>query len=393
MMRLEHFMNNHYDDWRQILSAPPYNLKISNMNTQCGTYVILKYNQLSSDFNDPLVREARGSIFFQDHLSGLWTRVCHPFDKFGNYGESYVPHINWSTARVYEKVDGSLIKMWYHGGWHISTNGTIDACYAQSQDGETSYYKLVLRALREHGDADKFFQSLNTEITYMFELVSPDNRMTVPYNETRLYLIGARDNESDEELDPDWVFLTIDSGAPGMIKLPKSYPLQTLEDCIAAAEAMGCDEEGFVVCDHKFNRVKVKSPAYLYASHLRFNNCITTKKVIKIIREGILDDFVSYNADYKEKVDLVMQAGRVLAVAMEEAWAAHSWCLPETKRDYFEMVRESRYRDFYCKKYDGKFEITALDWLNKQSIDTIAEWIDEEITNLLGIEEENEDAV
>lgn len=383
-MKLLDFMNTE-KNWRKILSSPPYNIKITEGYAQNGTYVILKYNQLSSDFNELMVRQARGSIFFQDDHTKVWECVCHPFDKFGNYGESYVPEIDWSTARVQEKVDGSLIKIWYHGGWHISTNGTINARHAMCQNNNYSYHDLVMRALKKYGNPEDFFNALYPEVTYMFELVSPDNRMTIAYPEDRLYLIGARDKDEDFELETDWIWGVLEHHVPGMIKKPKSYPLQTLEECIAAVEVMGCDEEGFVVCDDLFHRVKVKSPAYLYASHLRFNNSITTKKVVKIIRDGALDDFVAYNADYKEKVDLVLEAGRVLAATMEEVWTCYkdSTMLPANKREFFEMVRNSRYCDFYCKKYDNKFELTAAEWLNRQPVDTITEWLEEEIVNLL----------
>ena len=387
MNELLKFMNEN-SDWEKILAQPPYNIKTSHYVDNWGEYVLLKYNQLSSDFNEPFVRLARGSIFYRDELQQKWECVCHPFDKFGNYGESYVPEIDWGSARVMEKVDGSLIKIWYHGGWHISTNGTIDARHAMNQNHDCSYRQLVLRALAKYGNVQDFFNALYPEVTYMFELVSPDNRMTVAYPEDRLYLIGARDKDEDFELDIDWIWEVFEHHVPGMIKKPKSYPLDTLEDCIAAVGAMGADEEGFVVCDGLFNRVKVKSPAYLYASHLRFNNSITTKKVIKIIRDGILDDFVAYNADYKAKVDLVLAAGRGLANLMEWVWTAHQQMMPPNKKEYYEMVKSSRFCDFYCKRYDNKFPITAEEWLNRQPIDTLVEWIDGDIERLLAAEKE-----
>ncbi len=37
--------------------------------------------------------------------------VCVPFYKFFNFGEEQAHPIDWSTALVYEKVDGSLIKV------------------------------------------------------------------------------------------------------------------------------------------------------------------------------------------------------------------------------------------------------------------------------------------
>ena len=377
-MELVKFMNAHKKDWQKILSAEPYNIKISSAPAINGAYYLLKYNQLSSDFNLAFCREARGCIMYFDNLAQRFECVCHPFDKFGNYGESYVPEIDWRSAKVTEKVDGSLIKIWYHGGWHISTNNTIDAHYAMNQNNDCSYYQLVLRALEKYGKVQDFFNALYPEVTYMFELVSPDNRMTVAYPEDRLYLIGARDKDEVFELDIDWIWEVFEHHVPGMIKKPKSYPLNTLEDCITAVEAMGADEEGFVVCDRLFNRVKVKSPAYLYASHLRFNNSITTKKVIKIVRDGCLDDFLAYSSDYAYKVESVLDAGRTLAAEMNCDWNILNAMKLPTKKDFYLAAKNSPYCDFLCKKYDGK-PITAKEWLDNLPIDKITAMVEEVI--------------
>ena len=48
-----------HDNWRELLTQEPYNLKIS----EDGPYVMFKYDQIRSDFNNPIVREARGIIF------------------------------------------------------------------------------------------------------------------------------------------------------------------------------------------------------------------------------------------------------------------------------------------------------------------------------------------
>lgn len=378
-MKLVDFMNNE-PNWRKILAEPPYCIKVSDQSSEDGArvYTVLKYNQLESDFNEELVREARGSIFFYDKYAKRWECVCHPFDKFGNYGENYVPEIDWSSASVQEKVDGSLIKIWYHGGWHISTNGVADAQYAKNQNNDATYYDMVMRALENFGNPHDFFSALYPEVTYMFELVSPDNRMTVAYPETRLYLIGVRDNEEDFEMDPTWFHNIFETKVHGMIKLPKSYPLQTLDQCIAAVEAMGADEEGFVVCDNLFNRVKIKSPAYLYASHLRFNNSITTKKVIKIVRDGCLDDFLAYSSDYAHKVECVLDAGRALAAEMNCDWNVLNAMKLPIKKDFYLAAKNSPYCDFLCKKYDGK-PITAKEWLDNLPIDKITTMIEEVI--------------
>ena len=109
------------DDWESKLSVSPYYIKTK----RSGQFVLLKYDQIRSDFNIPIVRECRGIIL--DESDG-YKPVCVPFYKFGNIGESYVPDIDWGSAQVQEKLDGSLIKLWHHKGtWHVSSNGEIDA--------------------------------------------------------------------------------------------------------------------------------------------------------------------------------------------------------------------------------------------------------------------------
>ena len=51
------FINSN-PNWRTILSSSPYNLIIKDL----GDCTLIKYNQLFSDFKEPMVREARGII-------------------------------------------------------------------------------------------------------------------------------------------------------------------------------------------------------------------------------------------------------------------------------------------------------------------------------------------
>ena len=61
MLKLKEFILNN-KDWEEKLTSSPYNLIIK----KDGPYILFKYNQLSSDFNIDLVREARGIIFRED---------------------------------------------------------------------------------------------------------------------------------------------------------------------------------------------------------------------------------------------------------------------------------------------------------------------------------------
>jgi hypothetical protein len=106
------------------------------------------------------VHECRGIIL---DANDNWNIVCYPYKKFFNYGEpnaginslnirtrrvyfnyvsyhfrfsmffilllffSLVAEIDWNSAVVTEKLDGSLVTLyWYQNGWQVSSTGTPD---------------------------------------------------------------------------------------------------------------------------------------------------------------------------------------------------------------------------------------------------------------------------
>ena len=284
------------ENWEELLTAAPYHLKISRDNG----YIMFKYDQIHSNFVFSLVQEARGIIFKE----GQWDRpVCWAFNKFGNYGESYVPEIDWSTACVTEKVDGSLIKLWYNcGGWHISTNGTIDAFKAPLNDVKyNSFGDYFIDTLKKYYPYESdFIENLDEKCTYMFELVGPSNRVVVPYEESKIYFLGVRNNWTGQELS--WNIYDTYAFRVDRFEIPKQYPLTSLAECIKVAEEFDWQQEGFVVCDGYFNRVKVKSPAYILAHYTRNNNVITKKHLIKVVLANEVEEFICYASEYKEEV-------------------------------------------------------------------------------------------
>ncbi len=285
------------DNWEELLTGEPYNLKIS----EDGPYVMFKYNQLSSDFNNPIVREARGIIFRRDDWSHP---VCWPFMKFFNAGEPNAAELDWSTVFVSEKVDGSLIKVWWdwYGGWHISTNGTIDAYKAELGDVRMpNFGEYFEEAMKKYfSSLADYIENLDVDLTYMFELVGPYNRVVVPYEEPDIYFLGARNNYTGEEFNCS----SLVAGALGMgrFKLPKQHHLTSADDCVRLAETFSWDQEGFVACDAQFNRVKIKSPAYVLAHFARNNNVINRKHIINVILTNEVEEFLCYAADYKEEL-------------------------------------------------------------------------------------------
>lgn len=304
-----------HEDWPELLTQEPYSLMIK----EDDKYVMFNYDQIRSDFNNSLVREARGIIF----RKGKWEApVCWAFNKFGNYGESYVPDIDWDTAFVTEKIDGSLIKLWWDGDWHVSTNSTINAFKAEIYDVKMhNFGDYFMTALSKYYNSfDEFVSGLETHRTYMFELVGPYNRVVIPYTEPELYFLGARNKFTGEEYNCS----SIIAGALGLgvLKRPRVFPLTSLEECLKVTEGFSWDQEGFVVADAHFNRVKVKSPSYVLAHFMRNNNVITKKHLIRVVIENEVAEFLCYASDYKnellevqKQINGFLNIGNTLAVA------------------------------------------------------------------------------
>lgn len=374
MLEILDYIYDHPDTWEEDLRQEPYCIG----TVWDGNYCLLKYSHLASDFSIPMVRECRGLILYK-YTKQVFSPVCVPFFKFGNYGESYAADLDWSSTRVMEKVDGSLIKVWFHRGrWHASTNNIIDARTAILWDNKT-FYDLFLEAVRNVTIDSTFFEALDTNYTYMFELVSPESRVVISYPSTEIYYLTCRNNESLEE---DWKKGAAEMAGVG-VRIPKIYPLTSLEECIVAATAMTKDEEGFVACDAHGNRVKIKSQEYLNAHIARNNNVIPTKRILQMMRANTIDDFLAYAPDFEPQVDRVLQAYIGTQIYLDITWQCTSHLLPiETmsKADFYTRIThyEPLVRSFLCQRFDKKCD-SALEYLEHLRFPTLLRIIKERL--------------
>jgi hypothetical protein len=241
--------------------------------------VQLKYNQIDSPMGDPLVQECRGVIFD----TADWRIVARPFNKFFNQGEGHAAPIDWQTARVQEKLDGSLMILYWHDlEWHVASSGTPDAGGEVNNAPGTTFKDLFWQTWDAMGyDTD----GLDTEVTYMFELMTKYNRVVVQHAEPKIVLIGARARESGQE---------IRSNAFGnQFQVVREFPMGSLDEVMASMEHFsGLEQEGYVVVDDLFNRVKIKHPAYLAAHHMV--GSLSPKRLLEIVRQGETPEILAY---------------------------------------------------------------------------------------------------
>lgn len=309
-MKILEFLNSHLEDWEEILTQEPYHIKVK----RDGEYILLSYSQLNSDFTNPIVRESRGSIF--KIIDGQFKCVCMPFYKFANYGESYADTINWREAVVMEKIDGSLIKVWWDEVWHVSTNNTIDAYKAYlGSYPDLSFGDIFSIALGYN--PDELLKWLNKDYVYMFELISPLTRVVVPYKEYYLYYLSSRNMKTFEEslYTDEW-----DIMASFGIRRPIRYPASSLNDCIKLVESFGKDMEGLVVSDNQYHRIKVKSPEYLIAAHAANNGVMGLSTALDLIRREAVDDFRAYCDIHDDYLNDIINTVHKVEEDLEAGW-------------------------------------------------------------------------
>lgn len=300
------------------LRKPPYSLIIKEE----GDLVLFKYTQGVSDGFNPIVREARGIILSREN----WDIVCHPFHRFFNFNQPEADALR-GNLHIYEKVDGSLVKLYFYcGEWRCSSNGNIDARNV-SLNGK-NFFELVKKALKTYGLTWEFFtKNLNPYFTYMYELATQDNPVVIKYTGYHLYYLGERNNfTGQEEYNPD-----------SRIDNVKVYHFTTLYEVIHSSLMMSDNQEGYVVRDDEWHRVKVKNPTYFLAHHLANNG---RPDFLDILLNGDVKEFLNYFPQYKKDIEEMKE---IFALMNEEA---------EMLRD-----RTSEFWDFARKDFVASIDV------------------------------------
>jgi hypothetical protein len=258
--------------------------------------VLLKYNQIESPFAEPLVRECRGIILDE---SDNWRIVSRAFDKFFNDGEGHAAKLDWSTARVQEKLDGSLcVLYWYDDRWHVATSGTPDA--SGDVNGAGTFAEYFWRTFEDCGL--RLVGAETGDWCFYFELTGPANRIVVVHDKPSLTLLGARHIPTQQEELPSiaaGAFMKNGAARPSVVR---EFPLTSVEEIVASfASISPLSQEGYVVVDGAFNRVKMKHPGYVALHHAK--DGMTTKAFVEIARSGETSEVLVAFPEFKPLLD------------------------------------------------------------------------------------------
>ena len=220
--------------------------------------------------------------------------IAKSFDKFFNLEEE--KHIPEESFEVYEKLDGSLIIIfWYGDKLIVTSKGSFTSIHCQEAYKILSNYKL-----------DK----LDKSKTYCGELIVKWNRIVCDYgNEEKVVLLAKFDNNGNEyDINSYKEYFPIVNKYNGVNNL---YNLKSI---------IPDDKEGFVVRFKSGKRIKIKGSEYLRlhkivtgVSNILIWENLKNNQSFEEILDRVPDEFYSWVQNTKN--DLQRKYDSVLAWA------------------------------------------------------------------------------
>lgn len=259
------------------------------VNEDQGLYC-LKYSHIATK-SHWVTRACRGTVLDKDS-QGNWRLVAAGFERFYNLGE--VPELqsqfNWSSFRVEEKWDGSLIVLFYYqpeGRWVTATSGSPRGKgFVGKSNWEGSFSDLYWECFNRNNFR---VENLDKSQIYIQELITPHNRVVVDYHEQWLLrTLAVRDATNFSEISDKENSCTKEL-------LPNL--LSTLDN------TSGLESEGFILVDNSGNRIKLKAPNYVQLHRANSNG---QPDLGQLWRSGELDEFLIYFPQFSSQAQAML---------------------------------------------------------------------------------------
>jgi hypothetical protein len=332
--------------------------------------ILLKYDQLVSNslMGLPEMQDCRGIILEK----GTWKVMSLAFRKFFNAEEGNAAKIDWNTALVLEKLDGTLIQVywdWHKNTWFAGTTGTAEGEGEVNNKLGTTFNDLFWDTINNKYTFNECL--LNKDLVYVFELTTPYNIVVKPHAESSVTILTIRNRETLEELSgKDLEMASLSIGVP----LVKRFDLNAKDvgTLLRTFEGMPWSDEGYVVVDANFNRIKIKNPAYVAVHHLKGKTA--EHNIITIVKTNEIEEFISTFPERKDELLRLKENYDKLTEKLNEVWSELSFRKPKniTKQEqkrYAEAVFE------FCGKYDLK-QFTGLYFgLAQNKVNSVEEFL------------------
>lgn len=283
--------------------------------------VILNYGMLSPNRTHPIVCECRSLCMYTD--TGEF--AARSFPRFFNLHET--PEINskfdWSNFSTTTKEDGSLLSVWYDHRfekWRINTRGSFGTgkVHAWDYTWQDLFHKCV--PVNE-------LQYWNPNLTYIFELCSPYNKVVRAYKETQLFLLTVFNGQNEMwRNNVESIYyqeLALRSSLKNVF-LVDTHNFKSEQEVLTFLDKSASEDptfEGVVLHDKNGLRIKVKSAAYVHLHHMHDNgNLASPKNLLYFVLRNETDEVLSYFPELTEMTNNLKEK-----VKWELGWLSIVW--------------------------------------------------------------------
>ncbi len=277
-------------------------------------------------------------------------------------------------------VHNSMIQVywdWYANKWFAATTGTAEGEGEVNNKNGTTFNDLFWDTVNNKYTFNECL--LNKDLIYVFELTTPYNIVVKPHGESSATLLTVRNRETLVELSGKALEMTAVSLD---IPLVKRFDLNAKDvgTLLRTFEGMPWSDEGYVVVDANFNRIKIKNPAYVAVHHLKGKTA--EHNIITIVKSNEIEEFAATFPERKDELDRLKENYDKLTVRLNDVWSELSVRKPKniTKQEqkrYAEAVFE------VCGKEDLK-QFTGLYFgLAQYKINSVEEFLFEYDDKLL----------
>ena len=287
-----------------------YKIKV-NRHSLFNNLVCLKYSQRESPLEEKIVQQCRGIILDENNS---WSIISYPYDKFFNYGEFNAPELDWNTAKIYEKLDGSLMTLYHHKGqWQVASSGKADAG-GKVNDYKFTFAQLFWQVWNELG----YQLPKKTNYSFMFELLTPINQVVVRQDSNRLILHGVRNLTTLTEEEPEpWA-------TKNQWQVVNTYSFDNKNLILNATKRLNpMKSEGYVVRDCHFKRLKIKSAEYVAISLLQSDSNYLAKRILEVVVNNESSEFLTYYPQWINSYNRVKHKYDSLIEEIEQKYCQH----------------------------------------------------------------------
>lgn len=194
-----------------------------------------------------------------------------------------------------EYCEGTMINMYFDtdiGEWEIATRSNIGARCKFYHESSQTFRRMFLDAFSKY---KLEFSDFDTKYCYSFVLQHPENRIVVPFLESKLILTNTYLCEGSAITE----IICDDNKClhrPPTLNLSQELnDISQIVDRISSGKDLEYTLPGAVICDYKKGiRMKIRNPCYEYVRRLKGNNPKLQFQYYHLRKNGKVSEYLSF---------------------------------------------------------------------------------------------------